>query len=196
MSRATCPRCQRPQRTCLCHAIKATDHRLPVHILMHPSELKCAKGTAGLTAAVLNQCQLWCGESEADFAPLRAALGQCPSFLLYPAEDAQPVESVSLPADAQLLLIDGTWRKTHKMLQLNPWLAALPTLTFRDAPSGDYRIRKAHRADSLSTLEATAYALQCLEGLDPAPLLTAFDALKQSQLAHMPESVRQRYHRD
>ncbi len=160
---------------------------------MHPSELKCAKGTASLVASVLNQCHLWPGESESDFAPLRAALAGHPAYLLYPDEQAQPVEQATLPTTAQLLVIDGTWRKTHKILQLNPWLASLPRLSFGDAPQGDYRIRKARRPDSLSTLEATAYALYALEGLDPAPLLRAFDALKQSQLAHMPDAVRRRY---
>lgn len=193
MSRAICPHCQRPQRTCLCHAITATENRIPVHILMHPSELKCAKGTATLTASVLNQCRIWPGEIEADFAPLRDAIRDCPSFLLYPGEQAQSVETATLPDSAQLLVIDGTWRKTHKILQLNPWLMALPQLSFADLPKGDYRIRKARREDSLSTLEATAHALHALEALDPTPLLRAFDALKQSQLAHMPSSVRQRY---
>ncbi|GAA5194620.1 tRNA-uridine aminocarboxypropyltransferase [Ferrimonas gelatinilytica] len=166
---------------------------MPVEILIHPSELKAAKGTARLTAQVLQHCRLWPGEDEADFAPLRAALGDRPAYLLYPGKNAQPVEQTRLPEQAQLLLLDGTWGKTHKILKLNPWLDALPRLSFAEAPAGRYEIRKAHRADSLSTLEATAYALQKLEGCDPEPLYRAFEALKQSQLAHMPEAVRLRY---
>ncbi|MBY6187308.1 DTW domain-containing protein [Marinobacter hydrocarbonoclasticus] len=193
MTRALCPRCQRPLRTCLCHAIEPTAHTLALHILMHPTEQKCAKGTASITAAVLQRCRIWPGESEADFAGLRASLNGRPAYLIYPGEHAEPVETASLPADAELLLIDGTWRKTHKMLQLNPWLAALPRLSFAQVPDGNYEIRKARRDDSLSTLEAAAYALQHLEGLDPAPLMRAFEALKQSQIAHMPDSVRRRY---
>ncbi len=191
--RALCARCERPLKVCLCHAITPLAHRLPVQILIHPSELQAAKGTARLTALVLRHCQLWPGEGEADFAPLRAALGDHPAYLLYPGEGAQPVEQAQLPEGAQLLLLDGTWGKTHKILRLNPWLEALPRLSFAEAPPGQYEIRKAHRADSLSTLEATAYALQRLEGCDPTPLYRAFEALKRSQLAHMPPSVRQRY---
>ncbi|MBY5993179.1 tRNA-uridine aminocarboxypropyltransferase [Ferrimonas balearica] len=193
MSRPLCHRCQRPLKACLCHALRPLSHRHPVEILMHPSEAKSAKGTATLTTAVLSQARLWLGETEVDFAPLRAALGETPCYLVYPGPDAEPVERTRIGDGAHLLLVDGTWRKTHKMLKLNPWLAALPRLSFETAPEGNYEIRKAHRADSLSTLEATAYALQCLEGLDPAPLHDAFEALKQSQLAHMSEAVRRRY---
>ncbi|SHI04782.1 tRNA-uridine aminocarboxypropyltransferase [Ferrimonas marina] len=191
--RRYCPRCGRPQRTCLCAHIRPLIHRTPVHILMHPSELKAAKGTARLTCQILTQGQLWVGETEQDFAPLRQALKGFKPQLLYPGPQAQAVEQCPPDPDRALLLLDGTWRKTHKLLQLNPWLQQLPCLSFAHPPQGDYQIRKAHRSDSLSTLEATAYALHQLEGLDPAPLHDAFTALKQSQLAHMPAQVRARY---
>jgi DTW domain-containing protein YfiP len=45
-----------------------------------------------------------------------------------------------------------------------------------EAPASLYRIRKAHRPEQLSTLEATCYALMQLEGNAQkyAPLLQAF----------------------
>ncbi|GAA4893335.1 tRNA-uridine aminocarboxypropyltransferase [Ferrimonas pelagia] len=180
-------------KVCLCAHITPLHHHLPVQILIHPSELNAAKGTAKLTEKVLDHCQLWPGESADDLAPLRQHLADVPAFLLYPDEQAQPVETATLPPHSQLLVLDGTWRKTHKILQLNPWLQALPKLSFHTAPQGNYQIRKAHREDSLSTLEAIAYALEQLEGCDPSPLYHAFEALKQSQLAHMPAEVRTRY---
>ncbi|TKB51157.1 DTW domain-containing protein [Ferrimonas sediminicola] len=194
--RRQCPRCLRPQSVCLCPALGQCASRHAVTILRHPSEAKSAKGTAHLCALVLAQCALVDGETEADFAPLREALSKDPRplRLLYPGEQATPLESLGQESEpCQLLVLDGTWKKVHRMLQLNPWLQALPKVSFRELPQGNYQIRKAKRTDSLSTLEAVAYALPLIDHCDTTPLMTAFEALKQSQLAHMPPSVRKRY---
>ncbi|WP_051215766.1 tRNA-uridine aminocarboxypropyltransferase [Ferrimonas futtsuensis] len=194
--RQQCPRCLRPQSVCLCPSLGHCASRHRVTILRHPSEAKSAKGTAHLCSLVLEHCTLFDGETETDFAGLRQALERDnrPVWLLYPGTEATPLESMG--SDCQpghLLVLDGTWKKVHRMLQLNPWLQSLPRVSFGDLPQGNYQIRKARRADSLSTLEAIAHALTRIDRCDTRPLLTAFEALKQSQLAHMPESIRQRY---
>ena len=68
------------------------------------------------------------------------------------------------PSKLRLIVLDGTWRKSRKMLYLNPLLQALPRLSLRDLPPSHYLIRKAHRPDQRSTLEATCAALAQLEG--------------------------------
>lgn len=174
-------------------------HRTPVHVLMHPSEQHNAKGTAKILCRMLTQGQLWIGENEDEFTLLQQTLSQGPQpiWLLYPDAKARAIESLpkhaSTPTVGQLLVLDGTWRKTLKLLQLNPWLQRLPKVTFAQAPRGHYQIRKAKRHDSLSTLEAVSYALEQLEQLDSSPLQQAFEALKQTQLAHMPTAVQARY---
>ncbi|EGF31616.1 DTW domain containing protein [Oxalobacteraceae bacterium IMCC9480] len=69
------------------------------------------------------------------------------------------------------------------MLHLNPQLQQLPRLALREAPASQYHIRKAHRADQLSTLEATCHAL--LQLGEPADalqrLLLAFDGFVAQQ---------------
>jgi DTW domain-containing protein YfiP len=62
----------------------------------------------------------------------------------------------------RVIVLDGTWRKSRKMLYLNPSLQKLPRLGLQTTPSSQYRIRKAHRDDQLSTLEATCHALMQL----------------------------------
>jgi DTW domain-containing protein YfiP len=59
------------------------------------------------------------------------------------------------PARVQLVVLDGTWRKSRKMLHLNPLLRRLPRLSLEDVPASNYLIRKAHKVGQLSTLEAT-----------------------------------------
>lgn len=81
------------------------------------------------------------------------------------------------PAALRLVVLDGTWRKSRKMLYQNPLLQALPRLPLTQMPASHYLIRKAHAPDQLSTLEASCYALGQLHG-DAAsfqPLLDAFD---------------------
>ena len=57
------------------------------------------------------------------------------------------------------MVLDGTWRKSLRMLHANPMLQKLPRLALREPPASIYRIRKAHRPDQLSTFEATCQAL-------------------------------------
>ena len=81
-------------------------------------------------------------------------------------------------------MLDGTWRKSRKMLHGNPLLQQLPRLSLQGLPASHYLIRKAHRPDQLSTLEATCAALAQLESSVETflPLLTAFDGFVAQQL--------------
>ena len=80
-------------------------------------------------------------------------------------------------------MLDGTWRKSLKMLHLNPALQALPRLALQAQAPSRYLIRKAHHPDQLSTLEASCLALAQLEQAPDryAPLLTAFSAFVGEQ---------------
>jgi DTW domain-containing protein YfiP len=87
------------------------------------------------------------------------------------------------PSALRLVVLDGTWRKSLKMLHLNPVLATLPRLVLPAQGPSRYLIRKARRPDQLSTLEATCVALAGLEQQAPRyePLLTAFDEFVAAQ---------------
>lgn len=90
------------------------------------------------------------------------------------------------PAHIRLVVIDGTWRKSRKMIYANPLLQALPRLSLRNLPASRYAVRKAHRPDQRSTLEATCAALAQLEGsaVQCAPLLAAFEGLVAQQMEY------------
>ncbi|MBK1889566.1 DTW domain-containing protein [Undibacterium sp. 14-3-2] len=92
----------------------------------------------------------------------------------------------------RLVIIDATWRKSRKMLYLNPLLQTLPRLSLEQMPASHYRIRKAHKADQLSSLEACAYALMRLENDEHKYqcLLQAFDGFVDQQLGSIPANLR------
>lgn len=75
-------------------------------------------------------------------------------------------------------MLDGTWRKTRRLLHEHPALAALPRWPLPAPPAARYApIRRAPRPGQLSTLEAVCHALAALEGAPEryAPLLAAFE---------------------
>ena len=184
--RPTCPQCARPLRTCLCRWVTPVDNRVDVLILQHPLEVGQAKGSAVLLQRSLGRSRLSTGE-QFDATDLDALLheGGRTSVLLYPdapgtasAVDNLPLQA-PIPAEAErlrLVVLDGTWRKSRKLLHLNPALQRLPRLALAEPPPSQYTIRKAHRPDQLSTLEATCLALAQLEQAPEryAPLLSAF----------------------
>lgn len=188
-SRLTCPRCLRPQSSCLCALARPTAHRTEVLVLQHPQEQRQAKNSVALLRLSLAHCEVVVGEC---FAPeaLQALLhrpGQT-TRLLYPdvpaapapfdtAADATAATGEGSTAPVRLVVIDATWRKSLRMLLEHPALAALPRLSIEAPVPTRYRaIRAARRIDQVSTLEATVQALSMLEGpaFDGEPLLQAF----------------------
>ncbi|WP_095180682.1 tRNA-uridine aminocarboxypropyltransferase [Pseudomonas sp. Irchel 3F6] len=197
MSRPQCPRCLRPQTHCLCPLIPHLDSRTRVLLLQHPSEVSHALNTARLAALGLSNAELIVGEVFEDLPKLLNRPGY-QARLLFPAEDAQPLQ-VYAPNDQPMLLVvpDGTWRKARKMLHLNPLLAALPRVTLTEGGVSRYRLRKAPGPGALSTIEAIVQALETLEAPTTfAPLLKPFEALIEGQIAAMGEETFQRNHGD
>jgi DTW domain-containing protein YfiP len=169
-----------------------------VLVLQHPLEVANAKGSARLLHLSLPGSRLEVGEA-IDHDRLQALLaGDRHNVLLYPdtAEEKSlglatpaPFEPAwfDMPQRLRLVVLDGTWRKSRKMLYLNPLLQALPRLPLRATPPSHYLIRKAHLPDQLSTLEATVYALAQLER-EPArytPLIEAFNGFVAQQASYV-----------
>ena len=115
MPRPYCPRCDYPERTCLCHDIDRTGYSIKLTILQHPTEAGHAKNTARLinlvaegteVGSVSNRkismgCGMTCCRIRAwwcSFQPHQRAL--------FEANQTSPVH--------RLVLIDGTWRKAKK----------------------------------------------------------------------------------
>lgn len=198
--RAQCPTCLRPQSTCICAFAVPVASLVDLLILQHPLEVANAKNSARLLHLSMGGSRMVTGEtfSIGELTLLLGADHRTP-LLLYPdsADDtsasiaqAPPLDCALLqaPDRLRLVVLDATWRKSRKMLYLNPLLQQLPRLALRDMPASNYRIRKAHAPDQLSTLEAVAYALAQLDG-DSArsdALLSAFERFVVQQAAFTP----------
>ena len=203
--RARCPVCLRAASCCICRWIAPVAHAVDVLILQHPLEVHNAKGSARLLHLSLPNSRMLTGEQ---FAPetLAELLADKHTVLLYPDTPGDRSLGIAPPppldpailldparflSQLRLVVLDATWRKSRKMLYLNPQLQQLPRLPLRDTPASHYLIRKAHAPDQLSTLEATCYALMQLEqdASRFVPLITAFDGFVAQQLSYvMPHS--------
>ena len=204
--RASCARCLRPQNTCICQWVTPVAHVVEVLILQHPLEVAHAKGSARMLHLSLPHSRLLTGEvfdfmaclafMDTDAASNGGQTSALPkrNLLLYPDPEAGVSQNMvrppplmpnllSAPSQLRLIVLDGTWRKSRKMLHLNPPLQQLPRLSLQGLPAARYLIRKAHRPGQLSTLEATCAALAQLEGNPDKfePLLKAFDGFVAQQ---------------
>lgn len=163
--RAHCSRCALPLAACVCPWRCLVNNIIPVLVLQHPGEVAHAKSTVRLLRLSMSRCQVRVGEV---FQPDELGLAALSDVaLLYPEPPGRS-NSVAGPAMLRrpscLLVLDGTWRKTHRMVCRNPWLAGLPRISLSNATASAYRIRQARRGHQLSTLEATCLALGEMEG--------------------------------
>lgn len=142
-------------------------------ILQHPLEVLETKGTARLLHLCLPNSQLLTGEVFED-GLLKNSLSTKNTILLYPIMPEDHSLGISSPpelnpiwleelSNIRLIIIDGTWRKSRKILIKNPYLQTLPRLVLQDLPAGQYTIRKARKPHQLSTLEAACAALAQME---------------------------------
>lgn len=198
--RARCAACLRAASACICAFVRPLPSRAELLILQHPLEVGNAKNSARLLHLCLPASRLVVGEAfdPYELETLLHADGRTP-LLLYPDTTGDASLGIAPPPEldggllahperVRLVVLDGTWRKSRKMLYINTPLQRLARLALLDVPPSIYRIRKAHAAHQLSTLEAAALALARLEGdlAWCAPLLDAFDGFVQHQANFSP----------
>jgi DTW domain-containing protein YfiP len=181
--RLCCAACELPHSTCICHLVSCIANRVEVLVLQHPQEAREAKGSVRLLRLSLAHCRVVVGEvfGSVFLESLLHADGRR-NVLLYPADTCEDDDAgwrrAAGGAPSRLVVLDGTWRKSLKMLKSNPLLQALPRLSLGLAATSRYgALRKARRPHQLSTLEATCAGLALIDddAQRCAPLLSAFD---------------------
>ena len=196
MGRPTCYRCLRPQVACICDTVRQVDNRTRVLLVLHPRERKHPFGTSRIARLGLRNLQVLL--AEADDGEIRAPhpgdLGR--AAILYPGAQATVLGEAEAPPLDTLVVIDGTWPQSRKLLRVSPWLGTLPRVALQPPRPGNYRIRRAKNpAVEVSTIEAIAYALSHLEPETPgiAGLVDDFDRVIDHQLTLQGDSSTPRF---
>ena len=197
-----CQSCGKAKKACICQWIQPIDTDVELIILQHPTEVNRPKGTEKILTLSLKNSRCLVGENFTGHDELNRLLAD-PSYrhlLLYPKEGALSVEEMQLqegrvsePEKWRVILLDGTWKKAFKMYQLSENLHSIPAVALPEELTGNYRIRKAPDANSLSTAEAGYYLLSALDkDTDFTPVITAFNRMIEFQIAQLPDGVYQR----
>lgn len=178
-----CEKCEKPLALCVCAAIKPYDNSLFVLILRHPQEQDRLLGTARLVTLQLKNSLIKTGLSWQNLAkalgrpadPKRWGvlyLGATKTATLFPPQPLTVMTKNGNPAPDQeerlkglegIIVLDGNWQQAKALWWRNAWLLKCQRLVLHPArPSLYGNLRKEPRRDSVSTIEAVAYALACL----------------------------------
>ena len=204
MPRARCNLCRNSVASCICKWISPIFNQTTIVILQHPDEVKKPLGTAKIVSLCLQNAKIKVGvdfSTDTDFH----RLVNSPSHslaILYPTELARDLhdwkdellgseaKNPLLKPQKTLIILDGTWRNTREIMNVNPALKNINTVKLTPTTQSSYRIRKAPFANSLSTVEAVSQALNILEPEISVDVMNlCFQKMIDYQISRMGEDV-------
>jgi len=163
-----CDRCRFPPDFCLCPEVPRLSAPFRLVLVRHASERERMSNTARWAALALGAEIIEHGLPGApiDERPLR----EPGTRVLFPSP--HPADADPTPAPAVLVVPDGTWSQSRRMMQRIPALRTLPRLSLGGPPAG-LRLRRPPAGHGMSTLEAIAGALAALGARDASERLLA-----------------------
>lgn len=158
-----CQRCLLLLDYCLCPLVGVAHESQPqIVIVRHKWEAFKSTGTARVAGLALSNLRML-DMAQENPEPIREQLRALDdAWLLYPGHGEPAAER---RAPRTLVVLDGTWRQTRKMLRRLPELARFPRFSLAaddHSPARD-RLRESPRPGARSTLESIAEALKVLE---------------------------------
>ncbi len=195
--RLKCPYCDFILVRCLCDTLRPIYNQVELIILQHPSETLHALNTVALMKKSFQSITVLVGEDFTKDHILNSLLLNPNNSiaLLYPALESTTLNSSERPSLTHLILIDGTWKKAHKIVTTSQNLHSLHCLKLETIDGGIYRIRASRKKEGLSTLEASIAALKILEEkLETKSLEDSFNKMIEFQIEKMgPETFMKNY---
>ncbi len=184
---ARCAVCHMHATLCICALVPTLQARTRLSLLIHYREERKPTNTGTLAARCLPGSSIGIVGDRAHPLALPLVRPGELGLLMFPAEDAVPIERYAASAQPVVLIVpDGNWRQAGKMRRRVPGLAELPCVTLPDTGPTAYRLRTETKDGGLATLEAIARALRVLEG-DRGPeieaaMLAVFDVMVERTL--------------
>jgi len=157
-----CERCGMQRYLCLCAELVPAALATRVVVVRTAREREQVTNSGRLVPLALANAQL---RERAELARDELADPARRTLLLFPSSAAAELAPASAdPRPVTLVVPDGTWRATRRMVAREPALAALARVTLPPGPPTRYRLRTHPDERCLATLEAVARALGLLEG--------------------------------
>ena len=157
-----CQRCWVMLDHCICSGLERARNRTEIVFVRHHWEAHKSTGTVRIAELVLERSRLVEVGYDATLAEHElSALDD--AWLLYP--DAAPTRTPErLPA--RLILLDGTWAQTRRMLRRLPSVSLLQRLVLPEREFQSIELRKSHLRLGRSSIDAVADALELFEGAE------------------------------
>lgn len=190
MAREYCSACHYIKKLCVCELIPHLTQPLKIVIFQHPKEASHAKNTIKLVQLVWPQVKVIILPENDVVNPHYFDDINDRWHLLYPGESSMALETLAETHKRDiegLVLIDATWRKAFKLLNLYPRLQSLPRVCFAQIPKSLYSIRKAPNLEALSSLEALAHASHLISAQETKPLLDFMVKAQTKLWQHRPK---------
>ncbi|WP_462151536.1 DTW domain-containing protein [Pseudoalteromonas xiamenensis] len=195
MARAFCEQCGFIEKRCICDAlIPKFENAIHLLVLRDKSETNHAKNTACLLPLVFSNTTIIDGDAKTIAEELKQ-INLENSAILYPSQSALILDDTkSAPQKINtLIILDGSWKKAFKLYMSLQTLQTLPCVSFKTVPQNLYRIRSTELSYSLSSFEASVYAIECLEKVQLTGHVSFFQKFIEKQIQLMPESLHSRY---
>lgn len=174
-----CLRCFMRREICICPLLPTVQTRTEFIVLQHVYESIRPSNTGRLAAlAMPNSRIVFCGGgARIGLPPVADELLLKPAtWLLWPDGTDTPSDIIESGRPERVVVLDATWQQARRLYSRIPVLRTLPRLVLPAPAQQRNRLRKQHRPDGMSTIEAVAAALAMLEGAETAePLENLYD---------------------
>ncbi|MCE9608305.1 MAG: DTW domain-containing protein [Planctomycetia bacterium] len=162
-----CPGCEIRKALCFCAAIPRIELKIRVFVLMHTAEEVLTTNTARLTAKALVNSEIRIrGRKNERMSTVGLVEPKRTSLLLYPSPYAEELSAefvARLAEPVNLIVPDGSWRQTQKMVRREEVFHDLRHVKLPPGPPTEYKLRIQPEEHGLCTLEAIARSLGILE---------------------------------
>ena len=157
-----CQGCMMHMSLCICALIPRLETKTRLVLVMHKAEKRKPTNTGHLAAKALVNSETIVRGIEGKPDPEVTWPAGSEPVLLYPAEDAKPLQRCAHPVT--LIVPDGNWRQASKVRQRVRGLRDVRCVTLPSGAPTSYRLRSESQPNGLATIEAIARAFGILEG--------------------------------
>jgi len=179
--RSHCPRCYQRREICICPILPTVQTRTEFIILRHIYEAERPSNTGRLVALAMPHSRMIpCGGgTRIGHPPIDNVFLSLPgTCLLWPDGVGKHPKEWETSPPAHIVIIDATWQQARRLYSTTPALRMLPRMVLPAPLRYRERLRKQHRSEGMSTIEAVAAAVAILEGADVAkPLEELYNEL-------------------
>ena len=188
-----CTRCRMHSSLCVCPLIPKLDTRTRLVLVIHRAEDRKPTNTGRLAVEAMPNSEVIIRGRAEEPADSIAWSADTRPLLLFPHEDAVPLESVAAASSSAgddrpftLIVPDGNWRQASKVRNRVPGMRDVPCVSLPIGEPSIYRLRSEAHPFGLATVEAIGRCLRVLEG-DRGPdveraLLHVFRAMVERTL--------------